>query len=56
MWYSGTRFFIEGLRMDSLMLGSIRVAQLVSIVLLMIGIYLTFIKKSKLYKEVKINE
>ena len=56
MWYSVTRFFIEGLRMDSLMLGPIRVAQLVSIVLCIIGIYLIFIRKSKLYKEVKINE
>ena len=32
IWYSFARFFIESLRMDSLMLGPIRIAQLVSFV------------------------
>jgi len=36
--YSSYRFLIEGLRTDSLMLGSLRVAQIVSIVLMIIGI------------------
>lgn len=36
--YSFGRFFIEGLRTDSLMLGSIRVAQLISVVLISISI------------------
>lgn len=46
--YSLGRFFIEGLRTDSLMLGSIRVAQLVSLsgVLLSIGFFI-FIYRSK---------
>lgn len=37
--YSFGRFWIEGLRMDSLMLGPFRVAQIVSIVLIAIGGY-----------------
>ena len=42
IWYSIGRFFVEGLRTDSLMLTShIRVAQLVSIILILVG--LTFI-------------
>lgn len=46
--YSLGRFFIEGLRTDSLMLGSIRVAQLVSLsgILLSIGFFI-FIYRSK---------
>lgn len=37
-WYSFGRFFIEGLRTDSLMLGSIRVSQLLSAILFVIAI------------------
>lgn len=45
--YSFIRFWIEGLRTDSLMLGSIRVAQLVSIAGIVIaGIYLHHRRKS----------
>lgn len=38
--YGVLRFFVEGLRTDSLMIGSIRMAQLTSIVYLIIGIFL----------------
>ncbi len=38
--YSIGRFFIEGLRTDSLMLGPIRVAQLISILMIGLGVYL----------------
>ena len=38
MWYSFGRFFIESLRTDSLMLGGFKVAQLVSIVLFLLGL------------------
>ncbi len=38
MWYSVIRFFIESLRTDSLYLGNIRISQLVSICLVVIGI------------------
>jgi phosphatidylglycerol:prolipoprotein diacylglycerol transferase len=37
MWYSVGRYFIEGLRTDSLMAGSLRAAQLTSIILFLIG-------------------
>ena len=45
IWYGVARLFIEGLRTDSLMLGSIKVAQLVSILLIALGLYLLFRKK-----------
>ena len=40
IWYGIGRFIIEGMRTDSLMLGNIRMAQLVSIVTLIFGIIL----------------
>lgn len=47
-WYSIGRFFIEGLRTDSLMLTSnIRVAQLVSILLILISISLIVYRRIK---------
>ncbi|MFB2493977.1 prolipoprotein diacylglyceryl transferase [Staphylococcus aureus] len=47
-WYSIGRFFIEGLRIDSLMLTSnIRVAQLVSILLILISISLIVYRRIK---------
>ncbi len=39
MLYSVIRFFVEGLRTDSLMLGSIRVAQLVSVIGVLASLY-----------------
>lgn len=52
-WYGLERLIIESFRSDSLMLGTIKVAQLISIFAIFIGIYLIFKKKSKtnLYKE-----
>ena len=47
-WYSFGRFFIEGMRKDSLMLGSIKMAQLVSIILFIVGLVL-IVKKNKEY-------
>ncbi len=51
MWYGVGRFMIESLRTDSLMLGSFKVAQLVSIGMVAIGlvmfVYLCFNKLSK---------
>ena len=38
IWYGMIRFFIEGLRTDSLMLGPVRIAQLVSLLLVLIGV------------------
>ena len=45
VWYSVCRFFIEGLRTDSLMLGSFKIAQVVSVLGIIIGIALFFIFK-----------
>lgn len=54
IWYGIGRFIIEGMRTDSLMLGQIRIAQLVSVVTISIGIYLfNHQRKAKLYKEEK---
>ncbi|MED3822059.1 prolipoprotein diacylglyceryl transferase family protein, partial [Priestia aryabhattai] len=48
IWYSVGRFFIEGLRTDSLMLtDSLRIAQVVSLVLIMLGISLILIRRLK---------
>jgi len=45
--YSLIRFFVEGLRTDSLMLGPVRVAQLVSIISIIIGLTFLFARKRK---------
>ncbi|OPX84767.1 MAG: Prolipoprotein diacylglyceryl transferase [Pelotomaculum sp. PtaB.Bin104] len=46
-FYSAGRFFIEGLRTDSLMLGPVRVAQLVSLILVAVAFVLYEIKRKK---------
>ena len=57
MWYSFIRFIIEGMRLDSLMLGPIKVAQLVSVVLFIVGVYFVFVRrKNELYREEKLYE
>jgi phosphatidylglycerol:prolipoprotein diacylglycerol transferase len=61
MWYSLGRFFIEGLRTDSLMLGSIKMAQIVSIGMFLVGLFF-FIRRLRegrfdhLYNEVEKEE
>ncbi len=54
MWYSVIRFFIESLRTDSLMLESLKMAQVISIVLFIVGLVLIILsrKKEKYNKEV----
>lgn len=48
--YGLGRYFIEGMRLDSLYLGKIRISQLVSLILITIGLYgLTTSKKRKPY-------
>ncbi|MFI3133191.1 prolipoprotein diacylglyceryl transferase, partial [Staphylococcus warneri] len=48
IWYSIGRFFVEGLRTDSLMLTShIRVAQLVSVILIIISVVLMLYRRFK---------
>ncbi|MDO5375256.1 MAG: prolipoprotein diacylglyceryl transferase [Staphylococcus rostri] len=59
IWYSIGRFFVEGLRTDSLMLTeTIRIAQVMSIVLILVGIVLIIIqrmsKQAVLYRNAKV--
>lgn len=61
IWYSIGRIFIEGMRTDSLMLGNIRIAQLVSVLLVVCGILLIIFrgkqnKRNSLYRVGEINE
>ena len=55
IWYGISRLIIETFRSDSLMLGSIKMAQLVSIIGIIIGIIVLIysIKKNKLYENDK---
>nr|WP_026314344.1 prolipoprotein diacylglyceryl transferase [Allofustis seminis] len=39
IWYGVGRFFIEGMRTDSLYIGSLRISQLVSLVMVLFGIF-----------------
>lgn len=56
IWYGIERFIIESFRSDSLLLGNIKMAQVISIISCIVGIYLLFknIKSNKLYREGKI--
>lgn len=61
MYYSVIRFFIESMRTDSLMLGGFKVAQIVSIILFIIGLGIIMLisRKTKfedLYNNVYTNE
>lgn len=50
IWYGVLRFFIEIFRTDALLIGNIKVAQLVSVIMVLIGIYINAsqIRKPKL--------
>jgi len=56
IWYSIGRIYIEYLRMDSLMIGNFKVAQIVSIILIIVGVILLFrhkiTKKIELYHDI----
>lgn len=56
MWYSLGRFFIESLRMDSLMFGNFKIAQLISLVLFLIGLLIIILSKKKSKLENLYNE
>ncbi|MED3622847.1 prolipoprotein diacylglyceryl transferase [Neobacillus thermocopriae] len=47
IWYSVGRYFIEGMRTDSLMLGELRMAQMISIVLIVGSIALLLYRRKK---------
>ena len=53
IWYGIVRIFIESMRTDSLMLGSIKMAQLIGLPMIIIGIILIITsKKRNKYNEV----
>lgn len=55
IWYGIERLIIESFRSDSLMLGNLKVAQLVSIIAIISGLYLLIkSKKNKLYIKEKV--
>ena len=47
VWYGFIRYFIEMFRTDSLMLGTIKVAQVISVVMVLIGLYIIIIQSRK---------
>ena len=47
VWYGIGRFFIEGLRSDSLYLGPFRISQVVSLIMVVIGSISLFLIKHK---------
>ena len=52
MWYGVVRFFIESLRTDALMLGTLRMAQVISIIIFIIGLLLIiFSRKNEKYNK-----
>lgn len=48
--YSVGRFFIEGLRTDSLMVGPFRTAQVISILIILGGSFIIYLERSKIQK------
>ncbi len=55
IWYGIVRFIIESMRTDSLLLGSIKIAQLISIIMIIIGIIMLVVTSIKCdrYKNVE---
>lgn len=47
MWYGVGRFFIESMRTDSLMLGGFKVAQIVSVIMFIFGMFIIMINSRK---------
>ena len=57
MWYGAGRFFIEGMRTDSLMLGGFKVAQIVSVIMFIIGLLaIMIISRKDRYEDLYNNE
>jgi phosphatidylglycerol:prolipoprotein diacylglycerol transferase len=61
MWYSVGRFFIESMRTDSLMFGGFKVAQMVSVIMFIVGLLITMVNSRKspfenLYQEADFKE
>lgn len=57
IWYSIGRFFIEGMRTDSLMLtDTLRIAQVISIVIIVLALVMGFVRRKKGYASMKYGE
>ena len=56
IWYGIGRFFIEGMRTDSLMLGDFKMAQIISIIMIVMGILIFILKKGKSRFENRYND
>ena len=52
IWYGLVRFFIEIFRMDSLMIGTFKMAQIVSVIMVLIGLYIMIVQ----YRKPKLDE
>jgi phosphatidylglycerol:prolipoprotein diacylglycerol transferase len=50
-WYGAERFIVEGLRTDSLMVGSIRISQLVSAILVIVSVIVQLVMISKVKRD-----
>ena len=48
IWYGSLRLIIEGMRIDSLMFGMLRVSQVLSLIFVLIGTYLIFYRRFKI--------
>ena len=47
MWYGTARFVIEIFRTDSLMLGDLKIARIVSVIMFIIGVFIQLIQGRK---------
>ncbi|BBP92511.1 hypothetical protein BsIDN1_61290 [Bacillus safensis] len=57
IWYSIGRFFIEGMRTDSLMLTEhLRIAQMISIAIFVVAVLLIFFRRMKGYASIPYKE
>ena len=56
IWYGIGRFFIEGMRTDSLMLGNFKMAQVISIIMIVVGVLIFILKKGKSRFENRYND
>lgn len=57
IWYSIGRFFVEGLRTDSLMLiDTLRIAQLLSLILIVIAIFLIWFRRKYGYSTIRYSD
>lgn len=53
IWYSIGRFFVEGMRTDSLMLGSLRMAQTISIALVVVSLVILIYRRKMQHSQVR---